>query len=272
MKKNDPNQISFEDFLSGGLPKRTAENNKAKPDVGEFREAVKTETVIKEPVEKHKAKPTFEKPVKNSKAKPSLKKTAENSDAESVSAKPVITESSAKKRTRSSAKNTSPEKVVAPEEGAGVQRRCSEPSVSGTEEKASAAIEKKAEPVKKRTTKESSEKNAGASIKKTLVKKENRQDEPQKGKRGKGEKVADPPTPDDEGISIMTSFEVPKIIIPKDETLWVTFFRKGVPTHIITSKTLLRDQYFLYEVSEGGKIKKIDKAENPLDFDTALRL
>lgn len=50
--------------------------------------------------------------------------------------------------------------------------------------------------------------------------------------------------------------------LPKNEHVWVTYFdAEGNPRFIITSKPL-RDQYFLYGVTESG-LKKLGKSTSP---------
>lgn len=63
------------------------------------------------------------------------------------------------------------------------------------------------------------------------------------------------------------STDADKINIPKGEIHWVTYrSSNGKPKYLITSKPM-RDTYFLYEVKEGGTIKKLGKSPSPAELE-----
>ena len=49
---------------------------------------------------------------------------------------------------------------------------------------------------------------------------------------------------------------------PKNEVLWVTYYKDDEPKFFITSSPM-RDVYFLYEV-ENGKLNKLGKETSPM--------
>lgn len=49
---------------------------------------------------------------------------------------------------------------------------------------------------------------------------------------------------------------------PKNEVLWVTYYKDDEPKFFITSSPM-RDVYFLYE-AESGKLKKLGKETSPM--------
>lgn len=56
-------------------------------------------------------------------------------------------------------------------------------------------------------------------------------------------------------------------MIPKSETIWERVFNQnGKLCFIITSNSVLRDWYFLYQVKGPSDILKIGKARSPLEL------
>ena len=54
---------------------------------------------------------------------------------------------------------------------------------------------------------------------------------------------------------------------PKNEILWLQLANNGKTTHVITS-TIIRDTYYLYKVSEDGKLTRTGhKSSNPTDLE-----
>lgn len=63
-----------------------------------------------------------------------------------------------------------------------------------------------------------------------------------------------------------------KIQYPKGETVWVIYAnRDGAPVCILTSKES-RDYYFLYEVLNDGKLKKLGKAKEPPELENKFNV
>jgi hypothetical protein len=63
-----------------------------------------------------------------------------------------------------------------------------------------------------------------------------------------------------------------KIKIPKNQTLWVSYYdSKGNPVKIITSD-LLRSKYYLYKITgeKGEKLEKVKTAESPAEFENEV--
>lgn len=64
---------------------------------------------------------------------------------------------------------------------------------------------------------------------------------------------------------------------PKGERVWACYYNSASELALIlTSKEANRDYYYLYEVSEGGALKKLGKARTPAElegkFDVSSRI
>ena len=56
--------------------------------------------------------------------------------------------------------------------------------------------------------------------------------------------------------------------VPKGEQTWVGYYnRKGERIFLLTSKQNSREWYFLYEVCEDGKLKKLGRAHTPTELE-----
>lgn len=63
-----------------------------------------------------------------------------------------------------------------------------------------------------------------------------------------------------------------EIHYPKGETVWVNYAnRNGDVVYILTSKTQ-RDYYYLYEVLDDGKLKKLGKAKEPPELEDRFNI
>lgn len=58
--------------------------------------------------------------------------------------------------------------------------------------------------------------------------------------------------------------------IPKDEKSWMHCKNNNGEEFIITSKENDRSKYFLYQIQENNKLKKISKNKNPSEFDDII--
>lgn len=63
-----------------------------------------------------------------------------------------------------------------------------------------------------------------------------------------------------------------EIQYPKGEIVWVNYAnRRGEIIYILTSKAS-RDHYYLYEVLEDGKLKKLGKAKEPPELEKKFNI
>jgi hypothetical protein len=54
---------------------------------------------------------------------------------------------------------------------------------------------------------------------------------------------------------------------PKGERIWLTYWKDKIQLFLLTSKEGSRDQYFLYEVADGG-LRKLGKASSPIELES----